>query len=135
MAYKQDRAVLATDIAISQAFLLMKTTDIDIVQTSGHCGPDGTAIELMRRANDQSADKFFVCLSNPSLAARIRREMAVKSRRNRYVQPDGRPGNSRTKEFAARYRRALRHESTLAVKQSGCWRFRRVATDFVGYGG
>lgn len=32
----------------------MKTTDIDIVQTSGHCGPDGTAIELMRKANDQS---------------------------------------------------------------------------------
>jgi hypothetical protein len=33
----------------------MKTTDIDIVQTSGHCGPDGTAIELMRKANDRSA--------------------------------------------------------------------------------
>jgi hypothetical protein len=33
----------------------MKTTDIDIVQTSGHYGSDGTAIELMRKANDQSA--------------------------------------------------------------------------------
>ena len=34
-------------------YVQMKAIDINIVQTSGHFGPDGTAIELMRRANDK----------------------------------------------------------------------------------